>query len=52
VLRDQTLRDQRDQSGGRSVLEPAPGATPVDTTGMTLDEVVDHIAGMARASTA
>ncbi len=52
VLRDQALRDRRDQSGDRSVLEPAPGATPVDTTGMSLDEVVDHIAGMTRRSAA
>jgi cytidylate kinase len=47
VLRDQTLRDQRDQSGERSVLEPAPGAMPIDTTGMTLDEVVERIASLA-----
>jgi cytidylate kinase len=41
-------RDERDQGHGRSTLEPAPGATTLDTTGMTLDEVVAHIAGMAR----
>ena len=52
VLRDQTLRDQRDQSGERSVLEPAPGATPVDTTGMSLDEVVERIASMVPRSAA
>ena len=40
-------RDERDQGHGRSTLEAAPGATTVDTTGMTLDEVVDVIAGMA-----
>ncbi len=49
VLREQTLRDNRDQaSGDRTVMEPAPGATPLDTTGLSLDEVVDRIAGMAR----
>jgi cytidylate kinase len=42
-------RDQRDQGHGRSTLEPAPGAVTVDTTGMTLDEVVDRIAGMTGA---
>ncbi|MEA2125309.1 MAG: CMP/dCMP kinase [Solirubrobacteraceae bacterium] len=48
VLREQALRDERDQaSGDRTVTEAAPGATTVDTTGMTLDEVVDRIAGMA-----
>jgi cytidylate kinase len=49
VLRDQTLRDHRDQSAERSTLEPAPGAVPVDTTGMSLDEVVDRIAELAGA---
>lgn len=49
VLRDQALRDARDQaSGDRTVTEPAPGATTLDTTGMGLDEVVDAIAGMTR----
>ena len=47
VLRDQTLRDQRDQaSGDRSVTEPAPGATALDTTGLSLDEVVARITAM------
>jgi CMP/dCMP kinase len=39
-------RDERDQGHGRSTLEPASGATPLDTTGLSLDEVVDRIAGM------
>jgi CMP/dCMP kinase len=39
-------RDERDQGHGRSTLEPAPGAVSVDTTGMTLDEVVDAIVGL------
>jgi cytidylate kinase len=51
VLRDQTLRDERDQSGERSVLDAAPGAVTVDTTGMSLDEVVDEIAQLAGRST-
>jgi cytidylate kinase len=41
-------RDERDQGHGRSTLDPAPGASTLDTTGLTLDEVVDRIAGMAR----
>jgi cytidylate kinase len=48
VLREQALRDERDQaSGDRTVTDPAPGATMLDTTGLTLDEVVERIAGMA-----
>jgi cytidylate kinase len=39
-------RDQRDQGHGRSTLEPAPGAVRVDSTGLTLDEVVDRIVGL------
>ena len=36
-------RDQRDASADRTVLEPAADAVPVDTTGLTLDEVVAQI---------
>jgi cytidylate kinase len=44
VLRDLRVRDERDHSDGRTVLEPAPEAVPVDTTGLSVDEVVDQIA--------
>jgi cytidylate kinase len=44
VLRDQRERDERDQTDGRSVLEPAPDAIPIDTTTLSVDEVVDQIA--------
>src|SRR5689334_21804256 len=37
-------RDERDQTEGRSVLEPAPDAVPVDTTALSVDGVVDQIA--------
>jgi cytidylate kinase len=37
-------RDLRDQTDGRSVLAPAPDAVPVDTTALSVDEVVDQIA--------
>ena len=40
-------RDARDATEGRSIHEPAPDATPVDTTGLTLDEVVDQIVTLA-----
>jgi cytidylate kinase len=41
---DLRARDERDQTQGRSVLEPAPDAVPVDTTALTIDQVVDQIA--------
>jgi CMP/dCMP kinase len=47
VLREQEERDRRDASGARTVLEPAADAVPVDTTGLTLDEVVDQIETLA-----
>jgi cytidylate kinase len=37
-------RDERDQTEGRTVLAPAPDAVPVDTTALSIDEVVDQIA--------
>jgi cytidylate kinase len=40
---DLRARDERDQTEGRSVLEPAPDAIPVDTTSLSIDEVVDQI---------
>jgi cytidylate kinase len=36
-------RDERDQTEGRSVLEPAPEAVPIDTTALSVDEVVELI---------
>jgi cytidylate kinase len=42
-LARQRERDARDATEGRSVHEPAPDAVPVDTTGLSLDEVVDQI---------
>jgi cytidylate kinase len=44
VLQAQRERDVRDQTEGRTVLEPARDAVPVDTTTLTVDEVVDQIA--------
>lgn len=48
VLREQAARDDADNSLGRSVLTAAPGAIEVDTTGLTLDEVVAKIEALAR----
>jgi CMP/dCMP kinase len=36
-------RDERDSSHGRTTLQAAPGAWELDTTGMSIDEVVDAI---------
>ena len=47
VHRDQRVRDERDSSGPRTVLGPAPDAVPVDTTGLTLDEVVAQVVTLA-----
>ena len=47
VQREQALRDQRDASEARSVHEPAPDAVPVDTTGLSIDEVVAQIVTLA-----
>jgi cytidylate kinase len=47
VLAEQRERDRRDATAGRSVTEPAPDAVPVDTTDLSLDEVVDQIVVLA-----
>jgi cytidylate kinase len=50
VLAEQALRDQRDLTREHSPLQPAPGAVTLDTTGLSLEEVVERIAALARAS--
>jgi cytidylate kinase len=49
VLAEQQIRDQRDSTREISPLEPAPGATVIDTTEMNLDEVVDTVSSLAHA---
>ena len=46
-LARQRARDQRDASDRRSVLEPANDAVPVDTTGLSLDDVIEQIVTLA-----
>jgi cytidylate kinase len=46
VLRDQTLRDEQDRTREHSPLKPAPGAIEVDSTGLSLPEVVDRIVAL------
>jgi CMP/dCMP kinase len=48
VLRDQALRDQQDQSREHSPLKRAEDAVDVDTSDLTVDQVVDRIADLAR----
>jgi CMP/dCMP kinase len=47
VLARQRERDLRDSTAGRSTLEPPADAVPVDTTGLTLEQVVDQIVMLA-----
>jgi cytidylate kinase len=48
VLRDQTLRDEQDRNRELSPLRAAPGAIELDTTGLSIDEVVQKIAALVR----
>lgn len=48
VLRDQALRDAQDETREHSPLAVAPGAVELDTTGLSLDEVVERIAALVR----
>lgn len=47
VLREQALRDERDRTRAASPLVPAPDAIELDTTGLTIEEVVDRIRELA-----
>jgi cytidylate kinase len=48
VLAEQTLRDERDSTRAHSPLAPAPGAITLDSSGLTIKEVVGQIAALAR----
>ncbi len=51
VLAEQTIRDERDRTREHSPLEPAAGAVVLDSTHLTLPEVVRRIAALVeRAS--
>ncbi|HEV2058347.1 MAG TPA: (d)CMP kinase [Solirubrobacteraceae bacterium] len=49
VLAAQIARDERDTTREHSPLQPAPDALLVDTTGLSVDEVVDRIARLVQA---
>ena len=48
VLAEQTLRDERDSSREHSPLHAAADAVMLDTSGLSVDEVVHRIAELAR----
>ena len=48
VLRDQALRDEQDRSREHSPLAAAPDSVEVDTTGLSIDEVVERIGELMR----
>ena len=48
VLREQALRDEQDRSREHSPLRAAPDAVELDTTGLSVDEVVARIVDLAR----
>jgi len=48
VLRDQALRDASDETREHSPLQKAPDAIELDTTGQTVDEVVQRIVALVR----
>ncbi len=47
VLAEQAIRDERDRGREHSPLEPAPGAVVLDTTGLSLPEVVARVVALA-----
>ena len=49
VLAEQTIRDERDRAREASPLRAADGALTIDTTGLSVDEVVARIAALARS---
>ncbi|MBV9683292.1 MAG: (d)CMP kinase [Solirubrobacterales bacterium] len=49
VLAEQTIRDQRDRTRQHSPLEPAPRAVVLDTTTLTLEQVVRRIVELVKA---
>ena len=46
MLAEQTLRDERDSTREHSPLGPAPGSVTLDTTGLSVEQVVDRIAAL------
>lgn len=49
VLAEQRARDERDTTREHSPLAAAPDAVELDTTGLTLEQVVGRVAGLVRS---
>jgi CMP/dCMP kinase len=47
VLAEQTIRDQRDETRRHSPLTPASDAVLLDTTGLSLEQVIENVAALA-----
>jgi len=52
VLAEQTVRDERDRTREHSPLQAAPGAIELDTTGLSVEEVVGRIGALVEAARA
>jgi cytidylate kinase len=50
VLQEQTIRDERDTTREHSPLVPADDAVQLDTTGLTLDDVIARVAALVEAA--
>jgi cytidylate kinase len=50
VLAEQAIRDERDATRAHSPLEAAPDATVLDTTALTLEQVVDRVRALVEAA--
>jgi CMP/dCMP kinase len=50
VMRDQALRDAQDMDREHSPLMAAPGAVELDTSGLTVDEVVERIVELVESA--
>jgi cytidylate kinase len=50
VLKEQTLRDERDRTREHAPLGAAADAVAIDTSGLAVAEVVERIAALARAA--
>jgi cytidylate kinase len=50
VLIEHAIRDERDRTREHSPLRPAHGATVIETTDMTLDQVVERVIELVRSA--
>ena len=50
VLAEQRERDERDRTRADSPLLAAPGSTALDTTGLSIDDVVERIVALAEGA--